>query len=50
MADDAGIRRLVVEVPQDQHGSVEVGLHRGEVPVGLALQVLRRAAADVVAD
>ncbi len=50
MADDAGIRRLVVEVPQDQHGGVELGLHRGKVPVGLALQVLRRAAADVVAD
>ncbi len=50
VADDAGIRRLVVEVTQDQHGRVELGLHPGKVPGGLALQVLRRAAAEVVAD
>src|SRR6266508_3171910 len=48
VADDAGVRRLVVEVPQDQHGGVELGLHAGKVPGGLALQVLRRAAAEVV--
>jgi hypothetical protein len=39
--DDAGVGGFVVEVAHDQHRGVELGLHRGQVPGRLELQVLR---------